>query len=352
MGFAETILLAELFLLVLMLTPVVAGQWLYRRRKYAGALSAFRILYRMSRYFKPWRCAMAQNMCVCYIALNDFTQALPYAEEGVEETRKRYVTPRIRYRAQANLGIVLRAQGEYGQAETQFREVLAWPKLRGRLKLDVETHIAAIYLQQNWLEEAKRLLTEVLAASPEGSDRASIALLSLASCHLLQESPDEALKMATRAMAHRHQTPWLPALAQSHCLLYRVEMGDLEGAREIAAKLRPTLATQPPVLQAGIHRCLARLALERDELDVARDHAERAYPLDISPSAQAGALLIQAMVFAARGNRHRAGVLAEEILRLTPLEYYRRRAQALLPQSLPVVMPTTEAVVIASIETI
>ncbi len=184
------------------------------------------------------------------------------------------------------------------------------------------------------MEEAERLLRETLKQiTPAGEFYISVEC-TLSACLYFQERPDEALDILHRIAQELSGRIERQANILSNYLVCLVESGDLTGAQEVESKLQsylPRLADSP-ILQGRVYGALARLALRKGELDQARDYAERAYPMDDDPDHQASALTIQAEVFAARHNLHRARQLCEEVLRLNTLDFYRRRAERLLCQ--------------------
>ena len=113
------------------------------------------------------------------------------------------------------------------------------------------------------------------------------------------------------------------------------EAGDLTEAQTVAAELASQLNTMDPFRQGTALRCLAELAVKQGEWDRARDYAQRSAMLGLNPNAHANTLLIQAEVFAARHNAHRAITLCQDVLETQAVSFYHQRAQKLLDRLQP-----------------
>ena len=107
-------------------------------------------------------------------------------------------------------------------------------------------------------------------------------------------------------------------------------MNLLGEAQDVAAQIAPDLNKMDAFRQGAALRALAELALKQGDLDRARDLAQRSATLGINPNAHANTLLIQAQVFAARHNTHRALTLCRDILETRSVRFYKQRAQELI----------------------
>jgi tetratricopeptide (TPR) repeat protein len=328
----DTLLTVTLLILFgeigLLLVPVLIGALHLRRHRYARALPWFRYAYALSRFIRSWRGVMALNLCACHVGLGDYAAALSYAEEAVRET-DRLRQRRNALQARGYLGIVLTRLGEYARAEQLFNEALNGPRLRPRLRTEIESCAATTYVHLGRLEEAARLLEKVISEAPSGSDMQIVSEVNLSSCLYFSGKPAEALKMARHAARKKGRVPWIHDFAQAACMLYLTELGEIAEAQTLQSQLLQHVPDQTPHIQGFVFRATASLALRYGDLDRARDYAERAYGLDPNPNAQAAALLLQAEVFAAHQNSSRASALCAEILRLNPMEFYERRAEDL-----------------------
>ncbi len=323
------ILLGEIGFLGSLVAPLVAGNRLLRRGQYAPALKWFLLCRRLGRIMPRRRSMLALKLCACYIGLGDFDAALTYAEEAVCEVEKRNHGQGVRSLATAYLGIVLTRLGQFDRADALLTSALATPRLRPRLREMVSLCAASVQINRGRFAEATVLLETTLATARENGDNRAAAEYSLSLCRYYEGDLAGALPLARSACERPNTQVWLQTVALSCCLTYLSEMGETGQAQEVAARLMPLLPAAPPHVRASGLRAIAQQALQIGDLDRARSYAEQAYPLDPNPNAHAGALLIQAEVFAARQNRNRAEALCEEILRLPAIEFYKRRARSL-----------------------
>ena len=315
---------------IVVLGPIVYSGQLLRRGQNMQALPWLRYSYAVSRVLPSLRGVVALNMCACHTQLGDYEQAMPFNEEALERLSRRGESSRNLAIARAYRGILLARMGKFDEAETIFTSILADNKISSRLRIEVEACAAAGYINQGRFAEAKALLEGVIAATRPDTVSHALAESNMSVCHFFEGHVPEALEMAQRASTRAVTWKWIPTLALANCLSYQIELGHLDAAREIEGKIMPSLSETPTYVQSTILSMVARLALRRDDLDRARDLAERAYPLDPNPNAQARALLVQAEVFAARKNPGRTEAICSEILRLNALNYYKERAHRLL----------------------
>lgn len=338
MNSLTVLLLLEITLLIALMAPIYIGAILFKRGLYRQALPWWQWCYRLSRVIRSWRALMSINMGACLEALGEFVQARPYLEEALRETEKGYKR-RLRPVALINMAILLLREGDFDRAEQLLDEAFAARRLSRQVRTILLIDAAAVYINKGRFAEAMRLLEEGMAVSKK-PDVQAIALTNLSACHFYQGHLDEALTLIQRAAQQPARLPWVSPYVTGVYIGYLAEAGRWDEAQEMEAKLLPDVAVLPPYLQTTAFRSIARLALCLGKLDRARDYAERAYPLNPNPNAQADSLLLQAEVFAARHNAQRATQLCEEILRLNALEYHKQRAANLLrslhPQTLSV----------------
>ncbi len=322
-----SILVLELAIFAVFFLPAWYGAYLFHHDKAEQALAWFRWWYRLSRLIRTWRGMAAMNMSACHIALGDLAAALPYTEEAIRETT-RFRENSYHALALAQEGMILARLGESEKAQQRMDEAFASPLPR-RYRPWIEQYAAVVHLNAGRFEEAERLMQGLLAAKKTRPDLRVTAECAISTCHYFRGDTAAALETARRAAALPTRRAWVHAYALGECLLYLAESGETEAARKIEAELRPLLPNLPPQVRASILRAAGQLALRTNDLDKARACAEQAVALDPNPNAQAAALLIEAEVFAARHNRHRAQTLCEDVLRLEPLDFYRQRAHAL-----------------------
>jgi tetratricopeptide (TPR) repeat protein len=315
-------------LLLLFVTPIYLGIHFYRHERYQAALRCFRLLYRLTPLNPRWRGPAACYLAATYSQLDDYETARTYAEEAVRENGRRKYR-KLLLNSQLQLGAALSLQGEYEQAEQLFDEALSGATKPEGLRRWVEIHAASTYLMRGRLDDAEKLLQDVLAAKKIKPEMQINAYCMLGISKYYRQDLPAALRCAQQALSIKAEPAWARIMALSDVLLFLAEMGNLEEAGKIEAELIPLLPTKPARLQQRALRSVAQLALARGDLDRARDYAERAERADLNPSGHAAALLIQAEVFAARHNANRAVRLCEAVLESNAVEFYKARARAL-----------------------
>ncbi|HLK55936.1 MAG TPA: tetratricopeptide repeat protein [Chthonomonadaceae bacterium] len=325
-----TICLWALGIEIVVLGPIVYSSHLLRRGRNTEALPWLRYGYAVSRVIPSLRGPAALHLCACHTQLGNYDQAFPFNEEALQRLSRRGESSRNLAIARAYRGILLARMGQFTEAESIFTAILADNQLSARLRIEVEACAAAGYINQGRFAEAKRLLTGVIEATRPNTISHALAESNMSVCHFFEGDLPEAVKMARRAASRTVNWHWITTLALANCLNSLIELGDLDAAREIEVQIMPRMSEAPNYVQSAILSMVARLTLRQGDLDRARDLAERAYPLDPNPNAQARALLVQAEVFANRQNAGRTEALCEEILRLNALDYYKERAAKLV----------------------
>jgi tetratricopeptide (TPR) repeat protein len=315
---------------IAVLGPIVYSGHLLRRGQNTQALPWLRYGYAVSKALPSLRGVVALNLCACHTQLGDYDRAIPFNEEALQRLSRRGESSRNLAIARAYRGILQARMGNFDEAEAIFNSILADTKLGSRLRIEVEACAAAAYINQGRFAEARHLLDGVIAATRQDTVSHALAESNMSVCHFFEGNVEEALVMAQHASTRAVTWRWIPTLALANCLNYQIELGNLEAARELEGKVLPDVAAMPGYVQSMIYSAVARLALRNDNLDRARDYAERAYPLDPNPNAQARALLIQAEIFASRQNVGRTDAICAEILRLNALDYYKQHAERLL----------------------
>lgn len=322
-----SLLLVYLALLALLLAPVNYAAYLLSQGRSEEALRLFLWFHRLRRFLPNWKGPLALNIAACYINLGHTLEAMPYIETAIAELGRRNMTVHLAL-AKAYQGILLTRKGEFERAEQVFAELFA-SRLPPRFVPHIEQYAAGCYLNIGRFAEAEAALQRALEGVKPGSDLRVTAENNLAWCRYYQGSLTEALAIHRRIISQPTRVPWVQSYVLGDYLSLLAEAGEIEEAQKVEGRLLPILATLPDHAQAAVCRGTARLALRKDDLDKARDFAERASPLDLNPNGQAITLLIQAEVFAARRNTHRALTLCEEVQRLNCLDFYKQRAQAL-----------------------
>jgi len=310
------------------ISPVYLGMALFQRERYQSALRCFLWLHKLAPLLPQWRGPAANYLAACYTQLGEYELAQSYAEEAVEENSKRN-HPKFLLSSQMYLGVLLSRQGHYAQAEKLFDEALSAPMSQPALRRWVEVHAANTYILRGRYEDAERLLLGVLTEKQSRPDLLAGAHCILGICCYLKNDLAAALENTRLAREIPRTSGWANVMALSGMLLYLAEMGDVEQGRRIEAELRPLLAGAPTHLHQRALLAIGGLALAVNDLDRARDYADRAARADANPNGQAAALLIQAEVFAARQNRHRAMTLCDVILQSNTIDFYKAKAESL-----------------------
>ena len=326
-------LLFDLGLLAGVVGPMQYGSHLVRAGRYQQALPILRAYYAASRALPRWRGPLAGFLCACYVGMGEFGLARPFAEEAVRENEKRGFAQHLAA-ARANLGVILIRQGEFAQATLLLDQTLSKP-IHDRLRPTVELYAANAYINLDRLAEAEKLLETALKTAKPNSDIAIVALTNLCLCRIYQNRPEEALVLAQSAAKPKAPSPPIRFTVQTLLLLALVETDRLAEAQEVAAQLASQLNAMDPFRRSSALRALAELAVKQGELDRARDYAQRSATLGLNPNAHANMLLIQAEVFAARHNTHRAVTLCRDILDTEAVSFYRQRAQQLIDRLQP-----------------
>lgn len=308
--------------------PFIFGARLLRSGQFQKALFWCQLGFRLSRLIPNWRGIGACYLGACYACLGDYATALPYLEEAEAETRKRkyrkHLASSLTY-----LGVSLLGLGDYARAEEVLTDALSLPKLDKRLRRNAESYLANACIHLGKFDKAEPLLRRILEQKGLDSDTRGVAECNLSSCFYYRGEYATALELARKALQPSIHTAWV----QAHILVMQtvslLRLGGVEEAQQLEPKLIALLPQLPNISKSGLFRAVADLALHKGDYARARSYAEEACAIDITPNSQAGALLIQAEVFAAQKNTHRALTLCEDILRLDPLDYHQQRARAL-----------------------
>lgn len=322
------IIIFEMLLLAGVIGPMHYGATMVRSGQFQKALPVLRAYYAASKFLPRWRGPIAGFVSACYVGMGEFALAQPYAEEAVAESA-RYQYAQHLASARAHLGIILVHLGDFEQAEPLIQQTLR-AEVPPRLRTTVDLFAANGFINLDRLEEADRLIQNVLSNPKAGADVQIVALANLSLCRLYQERTEEALEAAQRAAKAKAPTPAFRFAVLRGLLVCLTELGRLSEAEEIAAQIAPQLNSLDAFRQGAALRALAELALKKGELDRARDYAQRSATLGINPNAHANTLLIQAEVFAARHNTHRALTLCRDILETRSVRFYKARAEALI----------------------
>jgi tetratricopeptide (TPR) repeat protein len=321
-------LFIELLLVAGTVGPMHYGANMVRAGRFQQALPILRAYYAASRLLPRWRGPLAGFLCACYVGMGEFALAQPYAEEAVRENSK-YNYPQHLASARAHLGIILIHQGDFDQAAPLIDETLK-ATIPARLRPTVELFAANGYINLDRQEEAEKLILEVMANAKPGSDIHIVALANLSQCRLLQGRAEEALDIARQAAKPKAPNANIRFAVLRGLLVCLIEMDLLDEAQAVAAQITPDLNKMDAFRQGAALRALAELALKMGDLDRARDLAQRSSTLGINPNAHANTLLIQAQVFAAHHNAHRAMTLCHDILETRSVRFYKLRAQELI----------------------
>ncbi len=326
-------LLSEFALLAGIVGPMHYGASMIRTGQFGRALPVLRAYYAASRLMPRWRGPLAGFMCACYVGMGEFALAQPFAEEAVRENTK-YGYAQHLASARAHLGIILVQQGEFERAGPLVEQTLSDP-IPARLRPTVELFAANGFLNLDRLDAAEKLIQNVLMSAKPGSDVHIVALANLSQCRLYQGRAAEALEVARRAAQSKAPNSNIRAAVQRGLLVCLTEMNLLDEAQALAAHIAPELKNMDTFRQGAALRALAELALKQDDLDRARDYAQRSATLGVNPNAQANTLLILARVFDARQNAHRAVTLCRDILETRCVTYFKQRAQEIIDRLEP-----------------
>jgi tetratricopeptide (TPR) repeat protein len=328
--------------------PIYLGLYLLHRERYRSALRCFRWLYGLTPVLRNWRGPAASYLAACYARMDQNDLARTYAEEAIRENKRRNYR-KFLLSSQMHMGVLMSLEGEYEQAERLFDEALAEAPGSSELRRWAEIHAANTYLMRGRLDDAERLLHEVNADKRANAELQAAAHCIQGICHYYRSDLPAALDCAQQTRNISKTPSWVRVAALSDMLLYRAEMGDIAGGKQVEAELMPLLPLKPARLEQRAVRAVACLALVAGDLDRARDYAERAERLDPNPNGQAAALLIQAEVFAARHNAHRAVRLCETVLESNTIDFYKAKAGALRrsllePGAIPIIARPTSPV--------
>ena len=326
-------LLFELGLLTGVVGPMQYGSHLIRAGRFRQALPILRAYHAASRALPRWRGPTAGYVCACYVGLGEFALARPFAEIAVRENEKQGFAPHLAA-ARAHLGIILVRQGDFAEAGILLDQTLSSP-IPKRLRPTVELFAANACINLDRLAQAEKLLESTLQAAKPNSDIAIVALANLSHCRLYQNRIDDALELARQAAIPKAPSLPIRFAVQSQLLVMLIESDKLAEAQEVAARLASQLNDMDPFRRGTALRALAELAVKQGEWDRARDYAQRSAALGLNPNAHANTLLIQAEVFAARHNAHRAITLCQDVLETQAVSFYHQRAQKLLDRLQP-----------------
>jgi tetratricopeptide (TPR) repeat protein len=291
-------------------------------------LRCFRWLYTLAPVLPRWRGPAANYLAACYTQMGEYEMARTYAEEAVSENGKRGYR-KFLLSSQMYLGVLMSRQGEYAQAEQLFDDALTAPATQLSLRRWVELHAANTFIMRGRQQDAEQLLHGVLEDKNAKPDLLAAARCIMGFCCYHRNDLPAALDNAKLALKIPGTPGWVRVMALSSMLLYLAEMGDVIEGKRIEAELYPLLPAEPTHLEQRALLAIARLALATNDLDRARDYADRAARLDANPNGQSSALLIQAEIFTARHNTHRAVTLCETVIRSNAIDFYKARAAAL-----------------------
>ena len=327
----QIVLRLELLLVACLLVPLLMTRFLIKRSRYLSALRWAKITLATGRVLPFWRGIGNLNVAACYIGADDCAAALPHAERAVAFCEKNRLARRKPNYALslAYLGIAQFRAGQQEQAEQRLEAALALNIRNPRIRAMTEIYAAGIYLNRGRLAEAGLLMERTLASPKLGDDYRLAAESTLALQKYFSEDFAGSLAMARQAMQGHAATPalWVnAAVTAQNCL---VQLGELAEAQALEAGILARVDDAPLRSQGASLRGSANLALKLGNLDRARELAERAAALDPLPNAQAGAMLIQAEVFAQRQNFQRAASLTDAVLRSDAIDFYKVRARAL-----------------------
>lgn len=321
-------LFIEVLVLAGVIGPMHYGANMIRTGRFQQALPVLRAYYAASHLLPRWRGPMAGFLSACYVGMGEFALAQPYAEEAVRENSK-YNYPQHLASARAHLGIILVHQGDFDRAGPLIEETLTAP-IPPRLKQTVELFAANGYINLDRLDAADKLIQAILNTSKPNTDVQIVALANLSQCRLYQGRAEEALVAARSAATSKAPNSNIRFAVLRGLLVCLTEMNLLDEAQEVVAQIAPELNRMDTFRQGAALRAMAELALKQGDLERARDYAQRSAILGINPNAHANTLLIQAEVFAARQNTHRALTLCRDILETRSVRYYKQRALALI----------------------
>ena len=325
------ILLIETLLLSLLLGPLLMTRRLIRRNQPLKALPWAKTTLALGRVFPFCRGIGNLNVAACYVMADDFTTALPHAEQAVNYFALRS-SPKFRANRAIGLsylGIALSRTGQMQQAEQRLDEALSLGIRNPSVRAHAEIIAANVYLNRGRLADAGRLMEQVLAMPKLDEERRSAAENLLAGQKYYSEDFAGGLTLARQALQRKTTPARFLVAATINAQFCLTELGELREAQALEAGILSQISEAPRNIQSAALRASANLALKLGNLDRAREQAERAALLDSTPNAYAASLLIQAEVFALRQNFQRAASLTDAVLRSEAIDFYQRRARAL-----------------------
>ncbi len=323
---------ALILYMLLFVIPGLVGRMLLRRGAVKASLPWTKASYTLCRFIPHWRTMMAVHLGGAYLQLGEDGLARTYVEEALRSSDRfanSFNIKSTRALAKAYLGILQVRVGEFGGVESLFQEVLA-TKLHPRIRPFIAVYASSAYIQLGRFAEAETLLNELLDTPKLGTEFYGIAYCNRSISAYYQNRMADALKASEAAAQNPSRLPGNQAVVLVAQILSHIGTGDLEGAKRFETQALTLVSIVAPYTQSGIYRAIAELALRLDNLDRARDYAERAASLTMTPNGQANILLIQAEVFAARNNANRAETLCRDVLRLECLSFYKERATSVL----------------------
>jgi tetratricopeptide (TPR) repeat protein len=326
MDFFTGLLVGYGIAIVVLCMPWLLGPFLLHRRKYRAALLCFRFAHLWSPLLRTWRGPSACYLAATYTEMGDEHRALACAEEAVKYNQRSW--SRHRLSSYLYLGTLLGQQGDFERAEQVFDEALRIKQGPAVVRHAVQIHAAHTYMVRGRLEEAEQLLRASLGEQLR-PDLQVAAQCALGVCHYYRNDIDAALACVQPIQAGANLPDWARITALSDRMLYLTIRGELSGAGLSEQELLPLLPAKHSFVQQRALCAIARLAFANGDLDRARDYIERAERLGINPNTQAGILLVQAEIFAARHNLHRAVTLCDTVLQSESIDFYKARATAL-----------------------
>lgn len=323
---------ALILYMLLFVVPGLVGMALMRRGAIKASLPWTKASYALCRFIPHWRTVMAVNLGGSYLHLGEDTLARTYLEESLRRSNRfanSFDIKNTRALAKAYLGVLQVREGQYAGVESLFQEALA-AKLNRRYRPFIVVYASSAYIHLGKFAEADALLHELLETPKLGAEFECTAHCNRSFSAYYQNRMGEALQAAQAAAQHPSRFPSTQAVMLVAQILAHIGTGDLEGAKKFEIQALTLVSIVAPFTQSAIYRAIAELALRLDNLDRARDYAERASSLTMTPNGQANILLIQAEVFAARNNANRAETLCRDVLQLECLPFYRERAVTLI----------------------
>ncbi len=296
-----------------------------------SALTAYGTFHRISRVVTAWRAPTAACIGYCYLLSGDPYEAIRRLDEAMEEapTRMNGDWPPIMktYKAMA-----LSTLGDYMEAEQLFTEVEQIRGLKPKLRQAVVAQRAANQVGLGRYAEAELAFNEVLKGEMEPNLRAWCQTV-LAVSRMYRGNLTDA-KATTMEALSRLQTlkPHTQVRVLNGAAPVLLACGEVEAASRLEPQLAVFLKSDNLVTRSLAQMALAEIALSRSDLERARRFAEEAVAEIPFAGVMARALLVQAEVFRALKNRHRAMALCQNVIASNASAYHVNRARTLLAE--------------------